>query len=191
MGTRGTFGVRIGGKDKLTYNHFDSYPDGLGSALVAQIKAILVEKGKNWLEQKAIALVQIDTESKPSPAHINALRPYADLSVGRQSLDDWYCLTRKLQGDIRNTLEAGVMIENNSFINDSLFCEWGYIINLDDFTFEVYEGFQTKPHKLGRYANNGHEDGYYPCALVAKFPLDDIPDGWEELVTMEEPEHVQ
>ena len=30
MGTRGAYGFRINDKDKVTYNHFDSYPDGFG-----------------------------------------------------------------------------------------------------------------------------------------------------------------
>jgi len=33
MGTRGSFGFRIKTKDKLAYNHFDSYPDGLGASV--------------------------------------------------------------------------------------------------------------------------------------------------------------
>ena len=34
MGTRGLWGFRKDGKDKLTYNHFDSYPDCLGHTIV-------------------------------------------------------------------------------------------------------------------------------------------------------------
>ena len=30
MGTRGFWGVRDNGRTRFTYNHFDSYPTGLG-----------------------------------------------------------------------------------------------------------------------------------------------------------------
>ena len=34
MGTRGLYGFRKNGIDKLTYNHLDSYPDWLGKKVV-------------------------------------------------------------------------------------------------------------------------------------------------------------
>lgn len=34
MSTRGAYGFRIDGQDKITYNHFDSYPDSLGVNLL-------------------------------------------------------------------------------------------------------------------------------------------------------------
>lgn len=38
MGTRGIYGFRFSGTDKLTYSHFDSYPEGLGSEVVEFIR---------------------------------------------------------------------------------------------------------------------------------------------------------
>jgi hypothetical protein len=37
MGTRGAFGVFSDGTLKMTYNHYDSYPSGLGVQLAEQI----------------------------------------------------------------------------------------------------------------------------------------------------------
>lgn len=37
------------------------------------------------------------------------------------------------------------MIDDSEFLNDSLFCEWTYIINLDNEQFEVYRGFNKDP----------------------------------------------
>ena len=34
MATRGLYGLRKNGQDKLTYNHFDSYPDCLGRKIL-------------------------------------------------------------------------------------------------------------------------------------------------------------
>ena len=69
-----------------------------------------------------------------------------------------------------------------------MFCEWAYLVNLDDQTLEVYQGFQDKPHNKGRFAPvevtldkviEGPEDGddrtYYPIALVKTYPFAGIP----------------
>ena len=53
MGTRGLLGHIIKGKKRATYNHFDSYPSGLGNDLVAFIKSLTpeqIEKMKEMLE---------------------------------------------------------------------------------------------------------------------------------------------
>jgi len=42
-GTRGIIGFRLNSQDKLTYNHFDSYPDGLGVALLEEIRTVSLE----------------------------------------------------------------------------------------------------------------------------------------------------
>ena len=39
MGTKGTYGFFKNGESKLTYNQFDSYPEGLGTNIVEFIKS--------------------------------------------------------------------------------------------------------------------------------------------------------
>ena len=43
MGTRGAFGFLVDGETKVTYNHWDSYPSGLGQDLVDTLTEILDE----------------------------------------------------------------------------------------------------------------------------------------------------
>jgi hypothetical protein len=83
-----------------------------------------------------------------------------------------YCLFRGAQGNIFAALRLGVMLDGNDFILNSLLCEWGYIINLDDWTLEAWEGFQTWPTEGNRYGVDGTEDGYYPCKLSYSVSLD-------------------
>ena len=63
MGTRGLWGFRKDGKDKLTYNHFDSYPDCLGHTIVEFLK----KHTKKELEDIAKRIVLVD-EDKPATA---------------------------------------------------------------------------------------------------------------------------
>lgn len=187
MGTRGAMGVRIDGTDKITYNHFDSYPEGLGDSMVGDVRKLLVDPGLDGLRALARSLAFADKSRPPTEAEKQRLRKYADLGVGKQSLDDWYCLTRNLQGKFALTLKAGLMSDDREFMRDSLFCEYAYIVNLDTESFEVYRGFQHAKHDKGRYADlpqterpGGRENEYWPVALVAEFPLSDIPQDWAQ-----------
>ena len=96
MGTRGIFGVRIDGTDKLAYNHYDSYPSGLGDSVLGDLKKMLAEKGQDWISEKARAVACVIGDSEPSAEQIGRFKRYADLSVSEQRLTDWYCLLRNL-----------------------------------------------------------------------------------------------
>lgn len=191
MGTRGTMGVRIDGQDKLTYNHFDSYPDGLGKSMVDDYLEMTKLYDISAIKELARNLVLVDGKSKPTAKQKRDLKQYADTDVSRQTLNDWYCLLRNLQGELAKTLEAGFMIDNHKFMAESLFCEWSYILNLDEMTLEVYTGFMKQPHSFGRYADmpvEKTEEGqtqYYPVALIATLKLEDLPnlpDDWTKSV---------
>jgi hypothetical protein len=114
------------------------------------------------------------------------LEPYANLSVSERSLTDPYCLLHECQGNLLKTIEAGAILDQTSFIRHSVFCEWAYFINLDAGTFEVYKGFQKEAHQRGRFAGAAGDGGYYPCALIAEFPLDNIPEDWMQRVEPQE-----
>ena len=117
MSTRGTFGFHRNGKDELYYNHWDSYPDGLGAAFIDYVKG----EDDIWI-----------TEEMEKPEN-----------------------------------------RNDEFILDSLFCEYGYIMNYDTNELEVYTGFQKEPPE-GRYRDYGVTDGYYACGLLTAIHMDTI-----------------
>lgn len=178
LGTRGAFGVRINEQDKLTYNHFDSYPSGLGVDIKKDITEILADpaRGMKWLRKYAKDLVLVESDETPTPKQVERLREYANTSVSTGSLGEWYVLLRELQGKLAETLKVGYMIDRRAFVNDSLFCEYAYIVNLDTEKLEVYRGFQRKKHSKGRYskfvpAKRGRDTDYFAVALVDEIPL--------------------
>lgn len=122
MGTRGLWGFVVGGETKVTYNHFDSYPEGLGEDLV---KAIGNYDPASLIAQ-ARELRVVDPDNKPTEEQIEALKKYADLNVSNQTLDDWYCLLRDTQGDLLATLDSGYMLDGSGM--DALY---RYVIDLD------------------------------------------------------------
>jgi len=125
MGTRGFIGLIIDGHEKITYNHFDSYPEHLGVHVLSDLRDLL-STGLESLREKARALQLVDEESN-------------------------YHRLRDLQGELKMSLEAGELIDDHNFPLDSLFCEWGYLVDLDAETFEVYRGFQKELPTLGRW----------------------------------------
>jgi hypothetical protein len=179
MGTRGIWGFRQDSKDKLTYNHYDSYPTGLGNQIVEFIKNHSIEELA--VIAKRIKLVKAD--SKPTAEQIKnylAQGTY-DGQVSDKTPDDWYCLLRNTMFNPEMFANDKIvhMIDNHKFIEDSLFCEWGYIINLDGRCLEIYTGFQHEPNSKGnRYQVGKPEKGrtyeYYACELFTTIPLKDI-----------------
>lgn len=178
MGTRGFLGFVIDGQEKVAYNHWDSYPDGLGNDILTWLRSAVADRDS--VIEKARALRVVPEHSTPAAEDIEALKGYADISVGSRGLDNWYVLLRRTQGDMALILEAGVIEDASDFVKDSLWAEWGYIVDLDALRFEVYRGFQQAPHSDGRFANRGPvvhalTGSYYPVALVASWPLNELP----------------
>lgn len=195
MGTRGFITFVVGGVEKTTYNQFDSYPEGLGISVLSTLREeILNGNPTNRLRliQRARELRVVDESVEPSPLDIEALELWTDRYVDSRDIHgnerttpSWHQLLRHTQGSIDDILAAGYMLDAADFPRDSLFAEWGYVIDLDDEDLEVYEGFQTEPHDVGRFAARGPVNGepgyenrvsvYQPCKRIAAWPLDELP----------------
>lgn len=62
------------------------------------------------------------------------------------------------------------------FVNDGLFCEWAYVVDLDSNVFEVFGGSQKKENATSkRFHDVGNEMASVP-ALVKSFALECLPD---------------
>lgn len=201
MGTRGAFGVIIGEKEKIGYNQYDSYPSGKG---LENLRFVASELWSTYSREKWVKLAKdcrlVSDKRKPTKVDKDRLRAFTDLSVSEQSLDDWYCLTRQTHGSIEWMLRCGYILDSHDFPLDSVFCEWGYMIDFDKETFEVYRGFQSEPHLAGRFAGRLTEDDlqeqrdryhrppYYEIALIASYPFEDLPSPSEFLKLGQEEE---
>lgn len=178
MGTRGILGVRKDGKDKIAYNHFDSYPECLGQQTIEELHDLL--KDRAAFEKQVTAWQEIDENKKPTPEQIEKCKPFTDLGVSRCSTDDWYCLLRKAQGSLKKMLAAGFYDDHAEFAGDSLMCEWGYVANLDENVLEFYQGFNHDKNAKGRYVNvkeaykASSGDEYYGIALLGVISFDRI-----------------
>ncbi len=190
MWTRGFVGVVTArGVLKIGYNHFDSYPEELGKNTFLAVQGWMAGTGGEieHRAQQAEDLRLVTGDEPPTAEDILKLAPHADRSVSTGKLNDWYVLLRETQGDINAMLDCGYVEDASEFPYDSLFCEWGYLIDFQKRTFEVYEGFQKTPPETGRWAGDRSERSvgqseYYAVKLIAPFPLGGLPVDVEEFL---------
>ena len=152
MSTRGCFGWRFNGEDKIGFNYADSYPSGLGTGVLNFIRSF---GSMDAIKDYAAEVELIDDEE-------------ADSYDGQSFKQKFH--------------------DSASFMHNSLFCEWAYIINVDTEMLEIYKGFNQDEHSEGRYVLPGKErewldEIYYGVALVKEIPLEDILAGNPEKFT--------
>ena len=146
MGTSGVFGFYYQGRFYVIYNHWDSYPEGLGQSVVGELFDVL--HAGNLEQWKALVsqLKVVGDGIKPTAEDIEKLKPYTNLSVSDRSTDDWYCLLRDCQGSLKEVLESGYCLNHcdNNRLDD--FGEYGYIVNLDHETLDFYHFCHHENH---------------------------------------------
>lgn len=143
MSTRGYLGIQKKEELKGQYNHFDSYIEGgLGQSLVEYLNSIDKERLTNILSETFDYIELVDENTKPTQEQIEYCikNGLVDINVGDQSLEDWYCLLRLTQGDLEQYVErkCKYMLNGNNFLKDDIFCEYGYVINLDTNKLDIY-----------------------------------------------------
>ena len=141
MSTRGYMGIQKKGELKGQYNHFDSYIEGLGKDIIKTLNSIPKEDLINKLNEVYDNIILINEDDKPTQEMID----YAienglyDSNVSSRSTDDLYCLFHGTQGRLDMYLNGlKYMLNGNNFLKDELFCEYGYVINLDENTLDIY-----------------------------------------------------
>lgn len=141
MSTRGYMGIKKKGELKGQYNHFDSYIEGLGKEIIDTLNTIPKKDLISKLNEVYDNIILVNEDDKPTKELIDyALKNNLyDSYVSSRSTNDLYCLLRNAQG--RLDLYLGglkYMLNGNEFLKDKLFCEYGYIINLDESTLDIY-----------------------------------------------------
>lgn len=163
MGTRNLTMVISNGKTKVAqYGQWDGYPSGQG------VTALKFLRETNMVEfQKKVNECSFLTEGEFDAIDDNNWKethPQLSRDHGAKILQLVMNGTNKLK-------------DSSAFAGDSLFCEWGYVVDLDKQTFEVYEGFNHEllTEKDRFFSMQKQDSNYKPITLVASYDLSALP----------------
>jgi hypothetical protein len=175
MGTRHLIGFTHQGITKASYGQYDGYPEGVGMNVLAFARGIKDSYGFS-LGSLVDALVVVPENGEPTKSQALAIANYSssDVSTGK----DWYSALRGCQGDLDAIIQSGYILDSFEFGKDGLFCEWAYIVDIDNNELHVYAGLLKEPTVLdglwdGGEVVNGY--GYLPIQKIASFSLDNLP----------------
>jgi hypothetical protein len=206
MSTRGVTGYVANGKWYVTYNHSDSYPSWLGMRVLEFCKTV-----KNWdlVKERVSKLTLVNGENQVDEDVKGLYYQYynnpnvalGSMDAKDKSANTWYWFLRSLQGEeILKEVAEGIvvhMIDSHDFMRDSLFCEWGYIIDLDEMVLRVYKGFNKAfdpnsalpPDIANDYFENSKgsmkdldgkvsewDNNYYPVKELYAYSLYNLPE---------------
>lgn len=185
MGTRHLICVVTDKEYKIAqYGQFDGYPSGHGS----EVLNFLLKNKENLLNSfkekvKNCTVISPD-EHKALWVECGAdpESNFVTMDVSKRMEEKYLHLTREASSEILNIVnqtESGNLKVNKNleFAGDSLFCEWGYVIDLDKETFEVYRGFNKEALNENErfYFLNDADEKYAPIKLLKEYSLHDLP----------------
>ena len=142
MSTRGAWGIKREDKIIVQYNHFDSYPTGLGKQIVEDLNEWYKDASEEWIKRLNEVLDEvevIDEEKTPKPTE-EQLQYIKDEGINfDENIKEWFSVLSELQGRVLPYLKGFKYFLNagKDWLEDKLFCEWAYIFNLDNNTLEI------------------------------------------------------
>lgn len=182
MGTRNLTMVILNNQTKVAqYGQWDGYPAGQGATVVEFLRKANIDKLKtNILKCRFLSEEEIDARYKAlgitgdfmsmeQSANFKASNPQLNRDMAAEVLEEIY------NGNVYE------LWDNSAFANDSLFCEWAYVVDLDKMELEVYTGFNKQPltEKDRFFPLQGDvsriEDTYFPIKLLKSFDINNLP----------------
>ena len=161
MGTRNLTAVILGGKHVVAqYGQWDGYPEGNGVKVLNFIR----ENDMNGFAEKC-----------------KKLHFATDEELDGKTLDDYPHMSRDHGAGILELImknDIDILQDSMSFGADSLFCEWAYVLDLDNRKLECYEGFnRNKVPDTNRFSvfKKDDESGYEHVELKHVFDFDNLP----------------
>lgn len=191
MGTRNLTCVVKNGEFKVAqYCQWDGYPSGQGKTIVDFIQRRLKDSDSLTTFNKRVSEVtEISAEDLKSKWVECGASPNSDmvnLAVSDKFNEKYPQYHRDFGARILDYVfenENTKVQSDVEFAGDSLFCEWAYVLDLDNNVLEVYKGFNTTPlNSSERFAKFFHEKDhrqdkqYHPVKLFESIPFTEVND---------------
>lgn len=197
MGTRNLTMVYLDGEYKIAqYGQWDGYPEGQGMTCLNFARKLAVDKVKETFIEKLRALQEY------TQADIDDINKRIESGELKKWKEVYPALSRDTGGEILDFILGAPLGEkvniSINFAADSLFCEWGWLIDLDNNKFEAYAGFNKEPlteedrfyFLADKEDKDFKTDGKPYCAIkkVAEWDLENLPSDEEFLAEFAEDE---
>lgn len=195
MSTRAAYGFRHNNKDYISYNHSDGDPTGLGYEFLEALTSFTLTQDIEYLRSKIenITLIQRNNHVFSGNELLSIIDRIDSLGIANDLKNKYtsnsevlaenilYFTQGQLDAIIDREFSIPYMLDSKTFLYDSLFCEWAYIVNLDEQVIEFYKGFNKNPNSNGRYASLNADyknpNEYFGVALMGNIPFSVI-DSW-------------
>ena len=183
MGTRNLTMVLLDDKIVVAqYCQWDGYPEGQGATVVKFVENMNKEK---FIEElRKLEYYKDRKEVWKIWKEHGASENGAGLETSDKMKRYYPELHRDIGASILQLIHFGEVKKlemDLDFVNDSSFCEWAYLIDLDNDILEVYRGFNKEPlTKEDRFYTGEPPDGeYYPIKLEWKGSFDKVQEIFE------------
>jgi len=180
MGTRNLTCVVLDGEYRIAqYGQWDGYPSGQGATVLEFLK------DKMDREQFETALRQTKWITKEE--HTKLWEGFGADGSGFVSMDIANAfkevhpqLDRDMAAEVLEFVQESdspvLLNDEHEFAKDGLFCEWAYVVDLDNDKLEVYGGFHQTPAPAdSRFGTDIAENGYSAVHPAKIYDLNDLP----------------
>jgi len=166
------------------YGQWDGYPEGNGVKILSFLRAkSRVKKLSDKLERVRFATKVDENKVDKYLKSIGCKDGWMDMDQAAKYHRAFPYLSRDIGAGIlelvANSKDKEIVLHDQTdFAGDSLFCEWAYVVDLDNRKLEVYSGFNKEPlAEDERFAKipNDKDTEYLGIRCVAKFDLDKLP----------------
>ena len=196
MGTRNLTMVVLDGEYKVAqYSQWDGYPSGQGETV---LRFILDKLGGSSVKttmfklaiNKCKFLTDQEIKNKWIECGADPNHDMVGMEVSNKFKQNYPELYRDSGAGVLSLIQNGVseLQDSIDFAADSLFCEWAYLLDLDNEVLEIYKGFVKEPleEKDRFYYLQGQcKKDYFPVRLLSKIPFDKLKADTMEILQRE------
>ena len=198
MGTRNLTAVYLNGEVRVAqYGQWDGYLEGAGYKVLDFCRKYLsTPQGIETFVSRVSDCTFVNEDS--------IIQAYESVGIDIKKKDGWVnldeaerfkkafpALDRDMGCDVLDYImsvnQTPIYLRNSiKFSEESLFCEYAYVIDLDTCELEIYCGFRKEPNTaVNRFrVSEPDRSGYYAVELLEKYSLSSLPSR-EELLKLE------
>lgn len=167
------------------YGQWDGYPEGQGNTVVDFLRKEMDKDRFIAALRECRFLTEKEYKDKWTECGADPDDDFVNMEVANRFKGKYPQLSRDTGGGILALIQNGARELKNSldFAGNSLFCEWAYLLDMDNEVLEVYRGFNTEPVSEGerfanaeraKYNSSKNEDKYHPIRLWVKIPFAEL-----------------